>query len=191
MRTTVTALIISIALVTVSASANVMEVSDPRDMPEDAIDIANAEHGHERHEVNVAPFRHQRLLRHRLTMHEEWTYREPAQIRIGLWFNVDSDAQVERELRLHIEDPDAPYAEMTDQRGRVRGFAKLSRPNQHSIQFVFPKVLLKKRLTRYRWRAWATSEFTPPPECRPPNPPCPMPLPLDHAPDQGWIRHEL
>jgi len=189
---TVLALTLSATLLCTSARADVQGVSDPQDMPEDAIDIARAEHGHERYQQNVAPFEYRRLLRHRLTMHESWTYDDPEQIQIVLSFDTDGDPGAERELHLNVEDPKTPYAEMRNAKSRIVGYAKLLRVDDRSIEFTFPKRLLKKRLRTYRWRAFATSAFTPPPECRPPNPPCPMPVPIDQVPDDGtWLRHRV
>jgi len=173
-----------------AAYADTGGVTDPADQAWGNVDIGLIEHSHEKYADGVAG-KTRTLLTHTVTMHEAWNYEEPGGLDLVLSFNTDRDRRVERELRLHVQDPANPYAEMTDAKGRIRGYARISRPDELAITFAFPKGLFGRNLTRYRWKAVATSDFTPPPECQAPNPPCPLPQPQDAAPDRGRVIHRL
>lgn len=176
----VTVIVLSVVAVAPHTLADTTVTSDPNDSP-GRFDVKSVSHGHTRNG----------LLTHKVTMWNTWNNGalrgDANQIRVS--FNTDSDRVKEREMIIDLWRGSL-FAEMRcycNQRDVVVGFAKVWRPDESSIKVAFPRRLLRKRLSTYRWRV--STHYAKPwhticrigdgvqSVCR------------DYAPDRGYIRH--
>jgi hypothetical protein len=172
-----------------SASADNRSFNDPNDT-DGPFDIASVLEGH-RH-----PRQEERSnqLVHEMQMYEAWVNGEASSYTsLEFQFNLDHDESVERTLRITPNADDSLYAVMTDRRDRVRGYARVWRPDDRTVRVVFPLRLLKAGIQSYRWRAYTYHGIPDGETCTihttspGPQKPC-----IDTAPDDfGFNRHDL
>ena len=175
-----------------SVAADTTSVADGDDTP-GALDISEAGHGHRRMFV---PQGTQRLLKHTVRTHEEWgrrVLRGPSRIEIE--FYLGDGGRPQRNLFIDVDRHGFLYAKMIvigrKRGGTVLGYARVWRPDPHTVKVEFPKRLLwDGELSSYRWRV--RTEFV-----DPASEECPGMVTdvyvscVDQAPDSRLILHQL
>lgn len=71
-------------------------------------------------------------------------------------FFVNGGRRRDRTLTVTTSPDGTPYAEMFDRDGDTVGYARVWKPSARSLQVEFPKTLLGKNVTRYRWKLFTT-----------------------------------
>lgn len=132
-------------------------------------------------------------LYHSVTMWPKWSNSAVRAklnyIRLG--FNLDADRVVERHLEIHVYQGSL-FAAMTCDCGgkdKLIGYAKVWRPDEHTVAVEFPKSMLGAKIHRYRWAVW--TRFA-----SPNNQNCfqggdVVAACYDRAPNTGWLVHEF
>lgn len=173
-RVATAAVTLAILLTAGSASpvaAGYRRVRDARDV-EGRLDLRWAAHGHSGSD----------RLRHGIGTYGRWRDRVLRSYRVRVDFDVDGDRGAERQLRVRYAKGRLRAAmyegELFD--SRVPGRVTVRRPNRRSLWLAFAPGMLRKDLTRYRWRVLAYVHRT-----------CVESCPADSAPRRGWIRHRL
>jgi hypothetical protein len=158
--------IVGILMLASVAHADTRTVPDPDDTggPLDVMTIT------QRHIETTQPG--QRLLVHSIEMYEPWDNSVLADSpnSMSIYFDIDGDLQVERELLIGANGDGSLGGIMFSLhprggRGRVRGFARVTRPDDRTVEVTFPKVLLEKGITRYRWNVHTLTDSPDDPEC--------------------------
>lgn len=124
---------------------------------------------------------------HRVTMFDAWTsdaLAGPAYMELS--FDLDGDtSSPERVLTVDFDEDDGVLraSMLNTKTGQGRGYAAVGRPDDRTIEFRIPPLLLKKGLSDYRWFAHVDSGAQ---ELCAPNDPC-----VDRAADSGTYHHRL
>ena len=123
---------------------------------------------------------------HRITMAEPWTNDDLAgPSYMELYFDLDGDSEaMERILTIDLnEDDGTMWASMLDPwTGQSRGYARVRRTDDSTLEVAFPPLLLRKGIRSYRWYAVADGSSA---EV------CAVQTCADTAPDSGLFRHRL
>lgn len=115
-------------------------------------DFKTAIHGHEWVEGK-------RFLRHRLETYEPWATEELADSSLVILFDFEDGRSPDKWITITAAEDGTPYAEMFHaDRRRVDGYAKVWRPDDRSIEVVFPRRLLKRGIRSYQW--WAQGDYS-------------------------------
>lgn len=181
-----------VCLAVAPAAADGRAVDDPDDTG-GRLDVLNISHAH------VEMTSGQSLLRHVVRTYEAWDNSafnnegRPFPTRMRLSFNLDLDPFVERTLEVAVTQDGNLYATMFGHKAKresaVRGYARVARPDDYSIELVFPKSLLKRGLETYRWRLQTQFDDPEDPNCGDTG--TVYVICTDNAPDQGWVKHRL
>jgi hypothetical protein len=164
-----------------------VEVTDPAKTmndPDDsagALDIASLEQTQESSETSATT-----EIVHRLTMFEAWSNDALAgNGYIEMYLDTDDDEDVERILTVDMDEQDSTlFATMLDPfTGQSRGYARVRRPDDKTLEVSFPPAMVAKGLRSYEWNAYVDSGEA---DLCPPTQTC-----TDNAPDSGLLRHRL
>ena len=123
---------------------------------------------------------------HRITMAEAWTTEDLAGPSfMELYFDLnDNDETAERILTIDLDEEDGTvWASMLDpSTGQSRGYARVRRTDEVTLEVAFPPLMLKRGVDSYGWYAvadGASAEV------------CTVEVCLDTAPDSVLMRHRL
>ena len=123
---------------------------------------------------------------HRVTMAEAWTNDDLAGPSfMELYFDLDGDDQTtERILTIDLDEGDATvWASMLDpSTGQSRGYARVRRIDEATLEVAFPPLLLARGIDSYGWYAVADGSSAEQ---------CAIESCLDTAPDSDLLRHRL
>jgi hypothetical protein len=151
------------------------------------LDISSVRHAHW-----VVASTGQRLLRHRIQTFESWDddVISDAHTHFYIYFNTDNDARVERRLWVDTKDGTL-FARMEgpNEGGRVFGFAQIWKPRDDALIVQFPRALLGKSISRYRYYVESVFHDDLHPDCGTVDDM--VFLCFDRAPEAGWLRHRL
>ena len=160
-----------------SSSADTGRVNDSDDV-EDVMDLAEATHAH-------GAFA--KILVHGLRTYEEWENSRFVRAEVRFWL-ADSDPAADRSLIL-TPNPDGSFkgsmyqAAPRREVGDFLGYANVYRSDARTVVAEFPKGLLMKGVSGYRWKAFLFY-----PCSRDPGVVCSPPPPDTHP---GRVEHEL
>ena len=161
-----------LALPIPSALADTVQVDDPRDSGK--IDVATATHSHGSVAGGVT-------LRYTVVTYNDWTSEDLSVFRFTF---KRRQWETRRYLQIRPEEDGTLTATMWADR-RFRGFAHLTRPDARTLQIDFPKSLLGRGFSQYRWSLYANQHSVcdahPPDQCGG--------LPPDNVPDTGTVLH--
>lgn len=155
-------------------------MSDPDDMT-GALDVAGMEQTQESSMTSATT-----EIVHRLTMFEPWGNDALAgNAFMEMYLDIDDDpASVERVITIDLDEEDSTlWASMIDATtGQSRGYARVRRPDDKTLEVRFPPTMVRKGLRSYRWYALVDGAA----ESCPEGESC-----IDTIPDTGSMRHRL
>lgn len=172
------ALAVALILVATTPAAADRKVRVDPDDSTGALDIAEVAHNHNRG-----------LLTHRLTTYERW---ETSVLEDGL-SDIYFDFFVgDRYVYARVDvSPDGTlFGEMRNRdTERIIGFVKVWRPSKRKLRIEFPKRMLGRNVTSYRWSASTSFHRDGHETCG--SGPHIIIACIDYAPSRGYIRHSL
>lgn len=130
------------------------------------------------------------ILVHRFRTFDAWDwsiFEEGS--RVYFSFFVEAGSTEDRTLQVTASSDGTPYAEMTDADGGTLGYARVWKPSPRSLQVEFPKRLLGKKVSEYRWKVRTIFHQTDHPDCGTSGDV--RVLCNDRAPNKRKIRHRL
>lgn len=171
--------VVALLLMVPVALADRARVEDADDSP-GSLDIRFVGHRHEN-----------RLLVHRIRTYEDW---DMTVLQEGSYFYVmfhtDGDKKPDRLIFVAPAPDGTPFAQMKNPKNnRIVGYAKVWHPTDQVLQLEFPRRMLGKDVTKYRWKAESVFHQEGHPECGTSGDAisqCP-----DHAPQRGTVGHKL
>ena len=132
----------------------------------------------------------QHLVRHRLVTREGWdeSALADANTHIYVYFSVDSDERPERQLWIDVRNGTL-FARMSTAIGpfEVFGFAQVWKPGPKSVVVEFPRSLLGKHISSYRYSVRSSFHEDFHPECGGGGDA--VIICADVVPWRGWIEH--
>jgi hypothetical protein len=143
------------------AGADQKNMDDPNDA-EGAMDIQSISHGHKRRQLDEVG-RYQHLLVHRFETFDAWEDIEVNRSIIS--FSFGEKREWGRSLRIRMDRSGALYGEMLAGHDRLVGYARVTRPDDRSLRVIFPRSLLQKGATAYRWSVNIQPKLKSHPEC--------------------------
>lgn len=175
-----TATVLGLLVVAVPAAlADNVTRSDPDDST-GGLDIASIAHSHS-----------EGVLVHRFSTYEAW---DTAVLQDGLSyakFNFFIDQRYIT-ATVDVEDDGTLYAEIRNFRTqRIIGFAKVWRPDERSLRIEFPKRVLGRGVTSYRWSALTSFHQQGHESCDSDSETTTVVACGDPAPTRGFITHRL
>lgn len=163
-----------------SVLADTTVIDDPQEAIYTPIDAQQASHGHAaQSEFAGGGALGASVLVHDVTMYDAWSNHQLRSFELRL---RSRQWRVPRRVFVASNDDGTFYGTIWS-RDRLRGYARVHRPDERTLRILFPKGALGEDVRRYRWVAVMTGPWECPEgaECAPP--------PVERVPDTGTVLH--